>query len=67
MRDPNTGLHFLRKRQRGKVIALGLDHQPYRLALMDIQHPLFHQIGIHSRIKPAVINDIVHMAVDIVV
>lgn len=67
MRDANPSFHLLRKRQRGKVIALGLYHQTNRLPGMNIERPPLYQIGVHRRIKPAVVDDVVHMSINIVI
>ena len=66
-RHTDARLHRLRKRQRSKIIALGFDHQANGFTGVDIQHALLYQVGVDGRVEPAVIHDIVHMAVDIIV
>ena len=67
MRHANARLDLLRKGQRSKVIALSLYHQPNRLSRMNIQCALRYQISVHRRIKPAVVNDVVDMAINVVI
>ena len=44
-----------------------LDHQANGCTLVNIQSALLYQIGVDRSVKPSVINDIVDMAVHIVV
>ena len=67
MRNADPRLHGLRKGQWSKVIALRLYDQTNGLARMNIQRSMLDQIGIHCRIEPAVIDDVIHMPIDIVV
>ena len=67
MGHANTRFHGLGESQRGKVIALGLYHQANCLPIMNIQRALLYQIRIDCGIKPAVVDDVVHMTVNIVV
>ena len=67
MRHPNADLHGLRESQRRKVIAVGFYHQANCLAGVDVQGTVLYQVCIHCRVKPAVINDVVDMAIGIVV
>ena len=46
---------------------MGFHHQANRLALVNVQGTMFNQVGVHGGIKPLVIDDVVHMAVHIVV
>lgn len=55
------------KASGAKVIALRLYDQAYRLARMNVQRALLDQMGIHRRIEPAVIDDVVDVPVDVVV
>ena len=67
MGHAQAGLHFLRISQGGKVVALRLDHQTHEGARMNVEPALFDQKPVHGRVKPAVINHIVDMPVDVVV
>ena len=66
-RHADAGLDGLRKCQRGEVVALRLHHQADGAALVDVQRALVDQVAVHRRVEPAVIDDVVHMAVHIVV
>ena len=48
-------------------MALRLDHQPNGLADVDIQRALLDQVAVHCGVKPAVVHNIVDMAIHIVV
>ena len=44
-----------------------LNHQAYGLAAVNIQRAVFNQVCVHHRVKPLVINHVVHMPVSVVV
>jgi len=48
-------------------MALGVHHQPNNEAAVDIQRAIFNQPTVHCGVKPCVVDDVVHMAVNIVV
>ena len=64
---PDPGLDRLGKGQRGEIVALRLDHQTDGLALVDVEHALLDQVGVDGGVEPAVIDDVVDMAVGVVV
>ena len=67
MGHADAGLDRLRKGQRRKVVALRLNHQPHEVAGMDVERALLNQKTVHGRVKPAVINHVVDVTVDVVV
>ena len=66
-RNANPRLHRLWKRQRLKVVAMGFDHQADGVTVVNVQHALLDQPGVDGGVKPAVIDNVVDMAVGIVV
>jgi hypothetical protein len=67
VRHAQTGLHVLREGKRRKVVALRLDDQANGFAVVDVQHALLDQVGVDRRVEPAVVHDVVDVAVGIVV
>ena len=63
----NAGLYGLRKSQRGKIVALGFNDQTDRGTVVNVQHALLNQMGVHSGVKPTVIHHVVHVTIGIVV
>ena len=67
MRHPDASLDGLGKCQRCKIIALRLYHQTNGFTLVNVQHTFLNQVRIDRRVKPTVVNNIVHMAIHVVV
>jgi hypothetical protein len=59
--------HRLRVGQRRKVVALGLYHQSDQVPRMDVKYTAIDQVPIDRRVKPAVVDDVVDMPVNVVV
>jgi len=55
------------KTDRSEILALGFHHQTDDRALLDIEHPLLDKILVHHRVEEAVVDDVVDVAVDVVV
>ncbi|MNT62106.1 hypothetical protein D3C72_1997990 [compost metagenome] len=51
----------------GEVVAGGADHEAHHAAVMDIQSAALDQVGVHRAVEVAVIDHVVHMAVEVVV
>ena len=67
LRHPQTDVNGLRKRQRCKIIAMGLNHQADSGAVRHIKRAPLYEIGIHRSVEPAVIHHVVHVTIGIVV
>ena len=44
-----------------------LDDEADRLALLEVEHARAHQILVHDRVEVAVVDDVVHVTVDVVI
>src|SRR4051794_7070752 len=67
MGDAKPGGNQVGKGQFGKIAAAGLDHQPDLRAGGGIEQAIVDQPAVHRRVEQPVVNDIVHMAVDVIV
>ncbi|MCY1541891.1 hypothetical protein D9M68_776050 [compost metagenome] len=67
MGHTQAGLHGLRESQRREIVALGFHHETNDLATMDVQRAPLDQPSVHSGVEPAVVDDVVDVAVDVVV
>lgn len=67
MRHPDAGNELFRKSQRRKIIALGFNHQADDCTAMNVDGPTLYQQAVDGGVKPAVVNDVVDVAVNIVV
>ena len=65
--DTNAGVHDIGKRQRLVIAAAAVDDKPDHVAAMDIEHATCDQERVHGRVEVAVIDDVVDVAVDVVV
>ncbi len=60
-------VHDIRKRNRGKVAAAGFHHQPHHLTGLEIEQAPLNQPLVHHGVEVAVVDDVIHVAIDIVV
>src|SRR3712207_6061355 len=60
-------MYGVREGDRLKEPALSFYHESYDQALLDIQHALVDQVSVDDRIKVRVVNDVVDVAVDVVI
>ena len=67
VRYAQAHVHRLRERQGRKIIAMGFHHQADARAMRHIQRAVLYQIGVDRRVKPAVIDDVIDMAIGVVV
>ena len=67
MGDADPGIHAVGKAERCGVAAPCFDNQTNHRAGLWIQKPFVNQGGIHSRVEEAIVNDIVHMAINIII
>ena len=67
MGHTNAGLDGLRKSQRGEIVALGFNHQTDRGTVVNVQHALLNQMGVHGGVEPTVVHHVVHVAIGIIV
>src|SRR3954452_8243134 len=50
-----------------EVGAPGLDHDPDRGACCNVQDPSFDEVGVHRCIEPGIVNDVVDVAIRVIV
>src|SRR5690606_16212065 len=65
--DPQAGLDVLRKGERCEVVAVRLYHQADHLAAVDVERTGLDQPAVHRAVEVAVVDDVVDVAVDVVV
>ncbi|MNG22045.1 hypothetical protein D3C84_1064870 [compost metagenome] len=58
---------MLGKGDGGEVVAAGADHIGNNLALVDIQAASIDQVGVHRTVEKAVVDDVVDVAIEVVV
>ena len=66
-RDTNARHHRFRKSQRRKIMALGFNHQANHAACVNVNGTVLYQQAVDGSVKPAVINNIVDVALHIIV
>ncbi|MNJ37112.1 hypothetical protein D3C77_319190 [compost metagenome] len=67
MRNTQAHGHLIRKGDRRKEGAARFDNQADDRAAVDIQRPLLHQELADRRIEERVVDDVLHMAIRVVV
>jgi hypothetical protein len=67
LRHPDAGVDDVREGDRAEVIALCLDDEADDRARPDVERALLDEVLVHHRVEVRVVDDVVHVAVDVVV
>ncbi len=67
MRDPDARLDGLRKGEGRCVAAAAFDDEPDDWPGSEIEQPRLHQLRVHGRVEPGVVDDVVDVPIDVVV
>src|SRR5688572_7890013 len=67
VRDAECGHHRLRVLERREVVAARLDNEADHVALLDVERALLDQPRVHDGVEERVIDDVVEVAVGVVV
>lgn len=65
--NPDPGVNRIGKGDLGGVATTGLDHEPDLIAARRVEHALFDQPAVHGGVEERVVDDIVHVPIDVVV